>query len=59
MVEAVAREGAALRSLVSTWAPYESDVYRGLDEERDNAARLRRLAGLRTQEVMERSGVSQ
>ena len=59
MVEAVTREGATLRSLSSTWAPYESDVYRGLDEERDNAARLRRLADLRTQEVMERNGVSQ
>lgn len=59
MAEAVTREGAALRSLASTWAPYESDVYRGLDEERYNSARLRRLADLRTQEVMERNGVSQ
>ena len=59
MAEAVTREGSALRSLASTWAPYESDVYRGLDEERYNAARLRRLADLRTQEVMERNGVSQ
>ena len=59
MTEAVSREGAALRSLASTWAPFENDVYRGLDEERYNAARLRRLADLRTQEVMERNGVSQ
>ena len=29
LAEAVEREGAALRSLASTWAPYESDVYRG------------------------------
>ena len=57
--EAVDREGAALRSLTSTWAPYESDVYRGLDDERSNAAQLRRLADRRTQEVMERNGIQQ
>ena len=57
--EAVDREGAALRSLASTWAPYESDVYRGLDDERSNAAQLRRLADRRTQEVMERNGIQQ
>lgn len=57
--EAVEREGAALRSLASTWAPYESDVYRGLDEERANAIELRRLADRRTQEVMERNGMTQ
>ena len=57
--EAVEREGAALRSLASTWAPYESDVYRGLDAERANASELRRLADRRTQEVMERNGMAQ
>lgn len=57
--EAVDREGAALRSLASTWAPYESDVYRGLDEERANSLELRRLADRRTQEVMERHGMAQ
>ena len=57
--EAVEREGAALRSLATTWAPYESDVYRGLDEERANAIELRRLADRRTQEVMERNGITQ
>ncbi|MDE2843145.1 MAG: hypothetical protein OXN21_07170, partial [Chloroflexota bacterium] len=41
IVEAANREGAALRSLANTWAPYESDVYRGLDEERTNADNLR------------------
>ena len=56
--EAMDREGAALRSLSSTWAPYESDVYRGLDEERANAGNLRRLADRRTLEVMERNGIT-
>ena len=59
IVEAANREGAALRSLASTWAPYESDVYRGLDEERSNADNLRRLAVRRTQELMERNGIEQ
>ena len=56
--EAVEREGAALRSLANTWAPYESDVYRGMDEERANADKLRRLADRRVQELMERNGIS-
>ncbi len=56
--EAVEREGAALRSLANTWAPYESDVYRGMDEERANADKLRRLADRRIQDLMERNGIS-
>ena len=59
LAEAVDREGAALRGLASTWAPYESDVYRGLDDERANAANLRRLADRRTQELIERNGLEQ
>ncbi len=59
LAEASEREGAALRSLVSTWSPYLSDVYRGLDEERANAGKLRRLAARRTQELMERNGIQQ
>ena len=55
--EAVEREGAALRSLSNTWAPYESDVYRGMDEERANADKLRRLADRRVQELLERNGI--
>ena len=57
--EAVEREGAAIRSLANTWAPYESDVYRGMDEERANADKLRRLADRRVQELIERNGISQ
>ena len=59
LAEAVGREEAALRSLRNTWAPFENDVYRGLDQERTNAENLRRLAGRRTQEVVERLGVAQ
>lgn len=59
MVEATAREGAALRSLAGAWAPYENDVYRGLADERANAANLRRLADRRIQEMLERNGMGQ
>ena len=59
LAEAIDREGAALRGLASTWAPYESDVYRGLDDERANAVNLRRLADRRTQELIERNGMVQ
>ena len=59
LAEAVDREEAALRSLRNTWAPFENDVYRGLDQERTNAENLRRLAGRRTQEVVERFGAVQ
>ena len=59
LAEAVGREEAALRSLRNTWAPFENDVYRGLDQERTNAENLRRLAGRRTQEVVVRLGVAQ
>jgi hypothetical protein len=59
LAEAVGREEAALRSLRNTWAPFENDVYRGLDQERTNAENLRRLAGRRTQEVVERFGAVQ
>lgn len=55
--EAVDREGAALRGLANTWAPYESDVYRGMDEERANAEKLRRLGDRRVQELLERNGI--
>ena len=57
--EAAQQEGAALRSLAGTWAPYENDVYRGLDDQRANAVKLRRLADRRTQELLERNGLSQ
>ncbi len=56
LVEAVAGEEAALRSLHYTWRPFETDLYRSLDQERINANDLRRLAGRRTQELVERFG---
>ena len=59
LTEAADREEAALRTLRNTWAPYRNDVYRGLDQERANGDTLRRQAGRRTQELLERNGISQ
>ena len=59
LAEAAGREEAALRTLRNTWAPYRNDVYRGLDQERANGDNLRRQAGRRTQELLERNGISQ
>ncbi len=58
LAEAVGGEAAALRSLRSAWRPFETDVYRELDQERANADNLRRLAGRRTQEALERFGAA-
>ncbi len=58
LAEAVGGEAAALRSLRNAWRPFETDVYRELDQERANADNLRRLAGRRTQEAMERFGAA-
>ncbi len=58
LAEAAEREGAALRNLANTWAPYESDVYRRLTEERQNGEKLRRLADRRIQELLERNGIT-
>ena len=56
LVEAFEREEDALGSLIQIWEPYKTDIYGGIDRERANAAKLRRLAGRRTQEVVERFG---
>ncbi len=58
LVEALAGEAAALRSLHNLWRPFETDLYRDLDQQRVNADNLRRLADRRTQEVMERFGAT-
>ena len=57
LVEAFEREEDALGSLIQIWEPYKTDIYGGIDRERANADKLRRLAGRRTQEVVERFGV--
>jgi methyl-accepting chemotaxis protein len=56
LVEAFEREEDALDSLIQIWEPYKTDIYGGIDRERANADKLRRLAGRRTQEVVERFG---
>ena len=56
LVEAFEREEDSLGSLIQIWEPYKTDIYGGIDRERANADKLRRLAGRRTQEVVERFG---
>ncbi|MDA0734885.1 MAG: hypothetical protein O2909_09820 [Chloroflexi bacterium] len=58
LVDAAQREEEALRILRNTWRPFATDAYRALDQERDNARRLRRQAGVGVQELMQRFGMS-
>lgn len=58
LAEAIEGEAAALRSLRSTWRPFDPDVYRELEQARADADNLRRLAGRRTQEALERFGAA-
>ena len=58
LLEAADRESAALRGLRNTWRPFATDIYRGFDQERSNAGKLRRQADIGVQELTERFGVS-
>lgn len=53
-VDAAEREAEALRVLANTWTPFTVDSFRGVDEERLNANRLRRQAGIALQELRNR-----
>ena len=58
LVEAAEREERALRVLRDTWQPYDAEVYRALDRERDTAGKLRRQVAVGIQELLERFGIS-
>ena len=58
LVDAAQREEEALRILRNTWRPFANDAYRALDQERDNAGRLRRQANVGVQELLQRFGIS-
>lgn len=55
--DAANREGEALRVLRNTWRPFATDAYRALDQERNNADRLRRQAEVGIQEMLDRFGI--
>ena len=46
LVEAVAREEGAIRALRNSWRPFTVDAFKAVDQERGNADRLRRQAGI-------------
>ena len=54
LVEAAEREEQALRTLRNTWRPFDNDIYRTLDLERNNANRLRRQVGTGLQDLLAR-----
>jgi len=58
LVDAAQREEEALRILRNTWRPFAKDAYRAMDQERDNAGRLRRQANVGVQELLQRFGIS-
>jgi len=58
LVDAAQREEEALRILRNSWRPFSNDAYRALDQERNNAGRLRRQANVGVQELLQRFGIS-
>ena len=55
LVESAEREEGALRTLRTSWRPFNVDVFKAVDQERLNADRLRRQAEIGLQELRERS----
>ena len=54
MVEAAEREEGAMRALYNSWRPFAIDAFAAVDQERSNADRLRRQAGISLQELRDR-----
>ena len=46
LAEAAAREEGAIRALRNSWRPFTVDAFKAVDQERANADRLRRQAGI-------------
>ena len=54
LAEAAEREEGAMRALYNSWRPFTVDAFIAVDEERANAARLRRQANIGLQELRDR-----
>ena len=54
LAEAAEREEKAMRALYNSWRPFTVDAFIAVDEERANAARLRRQANIGLQELRDR-----
>ena len=59
LVEAAEREEQALRLLRNTWRPFDADVYRSLDQQRNTAGKLRRQVASGIRDLLARHGVSE
>ena len=57
-VEAAEREDEALRDLRNKWRPFDSEVYHRLDQERNEARRLRRQVTAGVQDLLPRYAIS-
>ena len=55
LAEAAAREEGAIRALRNSWRPFTVDAFKAVDQERVNADRLRRQAGIGLQGLRDRS----
>ena len=58
LVEAAEREERALRELRDTWRPFDVEVFRPLERERNVAGKLRRQVAVGIQELLEQYGIS-
>ena len=54
LAEAAEQEEKAMRALYNSWRPFTVDAFIAVDEERANAARLRRQANIGLQELRDR-----
>jgi hypothetical protein len=58
LLRAAQREEEAMRALRRSWQPFDADSYRALEQERSNAAQVRRQVQVGVQELLARFGVS-
>ena len=54
VAEAADREAGGFRTLSNSWTPFAVDVFKAVDDERVNARRLRRQAGIALEELRSR-----
>ena len=57
-MEAAEREEQAIRLLRNTWRPFDADVYRTLDTERNMAGKLRRQVAGGIEDILAQYDIS-
>ena len=58
LVEAAEREGQALRVLRNAWRPFDTGIYKVLDQERNTAGKLRRQVATGLQDLLNQYRIS-